>query len=232
MNKMASLRNMNISRVIFISLMLIAFHSYGQMKIKGRVTDGNNNPVELAMVKLKGLNRIAMTNDSGIFHMTLPSTLNKDGEVNILVSKDGFVDAVQQVSISEQNIVIKLSSLTVVDTVKRAVKHPPATIIDYFQNPIAMRQSKGALKRKIDQNNGKDIIMFLADKNEPINITCIGGDQEASGFAEQIRDFLILNGYKKVGEVTQATFAHSITGQFLNRDKTGGTITIGHMPEE
>ena len=74
--------------------------------------------------------------------------------------------------------------------------------------------------------------MYLPDKNEPIAITCIAGDQEASGFAEQLKDFLTLNGYKKAGEVTQATFAHSITGQFLNRDKTGVTITIGHMPAE
>jgi len=223
---------MNIGRFIFIAAVFIAFKSYGQTKIMGLVSDVNNNPIELATVKLKELNRIAMTNDSGIFRMTLPANLKKDGEIAVLVTKEGYRDAVKQVSISDQSIVVKLISLTVADSVKTMAKQLPSATIDYLQNAIAIKQSKGASARKIDQDNAKDIIMYLADKNEPINIACIGGDQEASGFAEQIRDFLTLNGYKKVDEVTQATFARSITGQFLNRDKTGVTITIGHKPAE
>jgi uncharacterized protein YjgD (DUF1641 family) len=223
---------MYIGRLIFFSVVFIAFKSYGQTKITGLVSDGNNNPVELAMVKLKELNRIAMTNDSGIFRMTLPANLKKDEAITVLVTKEGYKDAVKQVSISDRSIVIKLISLTVADTVKTTVKHHPAITIDYLQNPIAVKQSKGAITRKLDKDNARDMLMYLPDKNEPISITCIGGDQEASGFAEQIKDFLTLNGYKKVGDVTQATFTTSITGQFLNRDKTGVTITIGHMPVE
>jgi hypothetical protein len=227
---------MNNSGFIFIAALLITFKSYGQTKITGSVSDLNDQPVELAIVKLKELNRIAMTNDSGIFHMTLPANIqNKNSDkLTVLVSKEGYKDAIKQLNVSERFIAIKLVSAKATDTIKNAplFKHGPAVNMDYLQNAIAVKQNKWTSTRKLDEDNAKDIMMYLPDKNEAIGIVCIAGDQEALTFAEQIRNFLTLNGYKKVGEVIRAAIAGPVTGQFLNRDKSGVTITIGHKPAD
>jgi len=66
-----------------------------------------------------------------------------------------------------------------------------------------------------------------SDKNEPIEITCVMGDQEAFQFAEQIKRYLLSEGWDVTG-VTRAMFSNPISGQIIERKPDGGIkIIIG-----
>lgn len=88
----------------------------------------------------------------------------------------------------------------------------------------------GAVPRVLSTMDQTDLLLFLKDKTERINITAIMGDPESFQFAQQINDFLKYKGYKQIHGVDQAVYTKPVIGQFINRDSIGVKILIGSKP--
>lgn len=82
----------------------------------------------------------------------------------------------------------------------------------------------GHKPRTINTNIRSQLAQLLPDKSNTVTVTCVMGDGEAFNYAEQIKDFLISEGYT-VNGVNQAVFSRPVMGQEFNPDTL--TIRIG-----
>jgi hypothetical protein len=206
-------------------------NAFGQLKLTGKVIDINNAPIELATIKLEGLGRIAMSNDSGYFHMNLPGSMKKGDLLVADVSKEGYKNVVRRINISDSLIVITLDDNSPAKAIKPVVHTTKFDTTFYHNRAFAVQQTDTAAPRKIEDVDYKKLFYSLpSDKNESIRIECIKNDPEAFRFATSIHDFLVLNSYKHVSDVSVVDFSQPVIGQLINRDASGVKIIIGHKP--
>lgn len=218
------------------ALILFVFTSFvtvssAQLSLKGKVMGDGNTPVELATVKLEGLNRIAMTNDSGYFHMHLPAGTKKGDGLAVGVSKDGYKAVLKNITVSDSLVLIILNDNSPAKAI-RPVAHAVNPDTSYFQNQaLIIRQADTASARELTKENLSFLFFSLStDKSKRISIECVKDDAEALRFATLIHDVLVQSGYANVPDVSMVAFSHPVKGQFINRDASGVKITIGHKP--
>jgi hypothetical protein len=216
---------------IILLFFVFATKAFGQLKLTGKVTDSHNAPIELATIKLEGLGRIAMSNDSGYFHMNLPGSTKKGDVLVTDVSKEGYKSAVKHITISDSTVLIILDDNSPAKAIKPIV-HVAKFDTTFFHNKsFAVQQADTVWQRKLNEESLRSLFYSLPpDKSKRISIECIKNDVEALRFATSLHDTLALSGYTNVSDVAMVDFPQPIIGQFINRDASGVKITIGHKP--
>jgi hypothetical protein len=222
---------MNRLAITLLIFSCFVTNAFGQLKLTGKVTDINNAPIELATIKLEGLGRIAMSNDSGYFHMNLPGSMKKGDLLVADVSKEGYKNAVRSINISDTLVVIILDDNSPAKAIKPVVHTVKFDTTFYHNKSFAVQQVDTVAPRKLNADNLKAVFYSLSsDKSKRICIECVKDDAEALRFATSLHDTLVLSGYTNVSDVAMVDFPQPVIGQFINRDASGVKITIGHKP--
>jgi hypothetical protein len=237
-----------MNRLLTFLILLISVHGFGQIKLTGQIVDLKNNPIPNANISVVGLTASGVTDESGVFFATLPTSVKKGDIITIRVSKEGYNTISKHIAATYLSIPIKLSkdlhskkkafvpSSSLADskantqsTGYSTLSSQPTTVTSYFQSGgiTANQVNIVPLSRHLDEVSSNRLINSLPDKNEKINITCIWGDSEAFQFATQISDFLKANGYKRIDGVDQVAFTRPVIGQYIDRDTAGVKILIG-----
>lgn len=203
----------------------------GQLKLKGKIIDSHNAPIELATIKLEGLGRISMSNDSGYFHMSLPGSMKKGDALVIAVAKEGYKDVVRHAVISDSLVLIILEDNSPTQAVRPVVRAAKFDTTFFHNRSFSVQQTDTVAPRKLTVESLRSVFYSLpSDKSKNIRIECVKNDVEALRFATSLHDTLVLSGYKNVSDVSMVDFQQPIKGQFINRDSSGTKITIGHKP--
>jgi Tfp pilus assembly protein PilN len=84
-----------------------------------------------------------------------------------------------------------------------------------------------AASRQMNAKLLSQLQRMLPDKTKTVTVTSVMGDGEAFGFATQIKDALVKQGYD-INGVNQTVFSRPIMGQVFDSDTL--TITIGTKP--
>ena len=134
----------------------------------------------------------------------------------------------KQITVNPKTKAVK-EQLVIKHPYKDTVKTEVVNVTSHNQNGgiTANQVNIGAIPRKLDNNIQNQLLGFLQDKNERIEISSILGDPESFEFASQINNFLKSQGYLSVDGVNQSVYTKPVVGQFLNRDSTGVKILIG-----
>jgi len=237
-------------RTLLILLLSFPIIAYCQkITITGQITDIHNEPISLATVDIVGKNASNTSDDYGVFHITMPSNVKRGDVIVVRVSKQGFKTLTKQVSVSSlsmpihlvkiKNFVVpKAKALSDAENVlnkstgNNPPGQPPVSVQSFFQSGgiTANQVNMAPLPRQLDELINKQLLDFLTNKNEMINITSVMGDADAFQYAKQIAEFLKANGYTKIDGVNQGVFNEPIKGQFMKRDTTGVKIVIGATP--
>lgn len=87
----------------------------------------------------------------------------------------------------------------------------------------------GKQPRQLDDRlKGNLKSMIAQDKSKKIEVNAVMGDPEAFQYANEIKNYLISQGYTAVDGVAQAIFSQPVTGnQITPMDETLCRITIG-----
>jgi len=245
-----------MNKPIIIILFFVSLQSFGQLKLTGQVSDLKNNPLANVSVSIVGLNASGITDDSGVFFLTLPSSIKKGDIITLRASRDEYKAINKHIAVTALSIPIKLlrdpqfrkiadhdkivppptnSQPSIQTNVTTEAQNQPANVTSYFQSGgvTANQVYLGRPARILNAHPTAEdqLLAFLTDKNEKVTITCILNDKEAFDFANQIKDFLKSKSYTNVGDVGQAMIFPSGGGvlqpQSFNRDKNGVFITIG-----
>jgi hypothetical protein len=125
----------------------------------------------------------------------------------------------------------KVSSIIIKQPNKDTVKTQVVTVTSNNQlgGITANQVNIGSQPRKLDISTANQLVNYIPNKDEKIDLTCIMGDAESFQFATQIKDFLLSIGYKNVNGVSQALFNQPVKGQFMDRDSSGVKIVIGSL---
>ncbi len=81
--------------------------------------------------------------------------------------------------------------------------------------------------RKLNDYTRNQLISYLNNKSEKIDISCIMNDHEAFDYANEIENFLLENGYTNINGGNQAVFSKPFKGQEVFRTNSGVKISIG-----
>jgi hypothetical protein len=98
--------------ILFLILLLGLNSKAQQLSITGQISDKKNEPIGLATIDVVGRNVSGTSDDDGIFHISLHSSV-KLGDIIILrISKLGYRSLTRQVAVSLLSIPLKLDKLS------------------------------------------------------------------------------------------------------------------------
>ena len=233
---------MSKKNYLYFLCLLFFNQSFAQIKMTGQVVDSQNNPISSAKVDLVGSNSSGITDNSGVFFLTLPVEIKKGDPVTFRVSKLGYRAVTKHTPASPLSLSIRISKDLSINaktnpksveqsqsSLPTKVENQPNNVTSYFQSGgiTAGQVVVAPPARKLSQDNYDQLINLLPDKNEKIDITSIMGDSEAFQLATQISDFLKYQGYKAVNGVNQGVYNGPVFGQQVSRDSLGVKIIIG-----
>lgn len=243
-----------MNKLIAISLLFISLQSFGQLKLTGQVLDFENNPLASVSIGIVGVNASSITDDTGVFFVTLPPSIKKGDIITLRVFKEGYKTINKYITVTPLSIQIKLtrdthlrkatshdnitsssvsSQASIRPNVTTQTQNQPVSVTSNFQSGgiTANQVYLGRPARTLDLIAKNQLLDLLTDKNARITIICILNDKEAYDFANQVKDFLRSQSYSDVGDVSSAMIFPSDGGilppQKVNIYKNGASITIG-----